>query len=249
MVLATVLVCFITGLLAATELYFFHQVIPDWKSVADPDTYYLDVMKVVGGPLLFTVFSIVMCVSQFGAGFTGQVSAARLVYGMGRDNVLPRAVFGYLSPRSQSPTRNILLVGALAFVGTVLLPFGTACDLLNFGAYLGFMGVNLSTFWCHYLRPLPGHRRHFLWDACLPLAGFLLCRCSGWACPGRRRSWAEPGCCSGWATAPIRPRASARGPSCSISNRRSRQTSVGADPGWAGKVRQLTLAATTIAEE
>ena len=174
-VLATVLVCFFTGLLSATELYFFHQVIPDWKSVADPNTYYLDVMKVAGGTMLFTVFSIIMSVSQFGAGFTGQVSAARLVYGMGRDNVLPRSLFGYLSPRRQNPTRNIILVGVLAFIGTVLLPFDTACDLLNFGAYLGFMGVNLSTFFCYYLKPTPGHRRHLLWDAVLPLAGFLLC--------------------------------------------------------------------------
>ena len=174
-VLATVLVCFFTGILSATELYLFHQVIPDWKSVADPNTYYLDVMKVAGGAMLFTVFSIIMSVSQFGAGFTGQVSAARLVYGMGRDNVLPRSLFGYLSPRTQNPTRNIILIGVLAFIGTVLLPFDTACDLLNFGAYLGFMGVNLSTFFCYYLKPAPGHRRHLLWDALLPLAGFLLC--------------------------------------------------------------------------
>ena len=174
-VLATVLVCFFTGVLSATELYFFHQVIPDWKSVADPNTYYLDVMKVAGGTMLFTVFSIIMSVSQFGAGFTGQVSAARLVYGMGRDNVLPRSLFGYLSPRTQNPTRNIVIVGVLAFVGTLLLPFDSACDLLNFGAYPGFMGVNLSTFCCYYLKPVTGHRRHLLWDAALPLAGFLLC--------------------------------------------------------------------------
>jgi amino acid transporter len=174
-VLATVLVCFLTGLLSATELYFFHQVIPDWKSVADPNTYYLDVMKVVGGPLLFTVFSVIMSLSQFGAGFTGQVSAARLLYGMGRDNVLPSALFGYLSPRRQNPSRNIILIGILAFVGTLLVPFDTACDLLNFGAYLGFMGVNLSTFFCYYLRPPEGHHRHFLWDAFFPLIGFGLC--------------------------------------------------------------------------
>ena len=121
--LATVLVCLLTGVLSALELYFFHQVIPDWKSVADPDTYYLDVMKAVGGPTLFVAFSIIMSVSQFGAGFTGQVSAARLVYGMGRDNVLPRSIFGHLSPRTQSPTRNILLIGFLAFIGTITLNF------------------------------------------------------------------------------------------------------------------------------
>lgn len=174
-VLATVIVCAITGIVSATLLYFFHQVIPDWKSVADPNTYYLDVMKVVGGPLLFTVFSIIMCVSQFGSGFTGQVSAARLVYGMGRDNVLPRSLFGYLSPRRQNPTRNIILIGVLAFIGTITIPFGLACDLLNFGAYLGFMGVNISTFVSYYLKPPPNHHRNLLWDAILPLGGALLC--------------------------------------------------------------------------
>jgi putrescine importer len=174
-VLATVLVCFFTGLLSATELYFFHQVIPDWKTVADPNTYYLDVMKVVGGSLLFTVFSVIMSVSQFGAGFTGQVSAARLLYGMGRDHVLPPGLFGYLSPRRQNPSRNIILIGILAFAGTLLVAFDTACDLLNFGAYLGFMGVNLSSFFCYYLRPPARHHRHVLWDAFCPLVGFGLC--------------------------------------------------------------------------
>jgi len=130
---------------------------------------------VVGGPLLFTVFSIIMSVSQFGAGFTGQVSAARLVYGMGRDNVLPRSLFGYLSPRSQNPTRNIILVGVLAFIGTIAIPFDAACDLLNFGAYLGFMGVNLSIFFSYFLKPPAEHRRRIVWDAILPLIGALLC--------------------------------------------------------------------------
>lgn len=174
-VLATVIVCLLTGVLSALMLYFFHQVIPDWRTVADPDTYYLDVMKAVGGPLLFIVFSVVMCISQFGAGFAGQVGAARLMYGMGRDNVLPRRFFAHLSARRQNPTYNIVLVGVLAFIGTITIPFATACDLLNFGAYLGFMGVNLSTFFTYYLRPPEGHRRRLLWDAVLPLTGALLC--------------------------------------------------------------------------
>jgi putrescine importer len=173
-VLSTVLIVAITGVLSAIELYFLHQVLPDWRS-ANPDTSYLDVMKTVGGTLLFVVFSIVMCVSQFGAGFSVQVSAARLLYGMGRDGVLPRTLFGYLSPRRGNPSRNILLVGALAFLGSVYVPFDNACDLLNFGAYIGFMGVNLATFISYFLRPPQGHGRNILWDAGLPACGFLLC--------------------------------------------------------------------------
>jgi putrescine importer len=175
MVLSTVLVVVVTGILSAVELYFLHQVLPDWRSAADPDTAYLEVMKTVGGSVLFTLFTVIMSVSQFGAGFSVQVNAARLLYGMGRDNVLPRSVFGYLSPRRQNPTRNIIMVGALAFIGTVTVPFDRACDLLNFGAYIGFMGVNLATVWSYFLHPQPQHRRNVLWDALLPMSGFLLC--------------------------------------------------------------------------
>jgi amino acid transporter len=176
-ILSMVLIVLITGVLSAIELYFLHQVLPDWRAVEpkDLDTSYLAVMRSVGGMTLFVAFSVVMSVSQFGAGFSVQVSAARLLYGMGRDNVLPRALFGYLSPRRGNPSRNIILVGILAFVGSVLVPFDHACDLLNFGAYVGFMGVNLATFISYFVRPPQNHRRNFLWDAALPACGFILC--------------------------------------------------------------------------
>ena len=175
MVLATVLVCFITGVLSAAELYLFQRVWPDWSTFPNLDTAYLDVMRLVGGALLFGVFSVVMSVSQFGAGFSGQAAAARLIYGMGRDNVLPRKIFGTLNPRTQNPARNILLVGIFAFAGALVIPFEVACDLLNFGAFLGFMGVNLATLWSHYIAPPQFYRRRFCRDAVLPIAGFVLC--------------------------------------------------------------------------
>jgi putrescine importer len=49
-------------------------------------------------------------------------------------------------------TYNILLVGAIAYCGAVGLnyignAYEHAGELLNFGAFLAFMGVNLSAFW------------------------------------------------------------------------------------------------------
>jgi putrescine importer len=176
-ILSMVLIVFITGVLSAIELYFLHQVLPDWRMVApqDLDTSYLKVMRTVGGIALLAIFSVVMSASQFGAGFSVQVSAARLLYGMGRDNVLPRVLFGYLSPRRGNPSWNIILIGVLAFVGSVWVPFDIACDLLNFGAYVGFMGVNLATIISYFIRPPQDHRRNFFRDAALPACGFLLC--------------------------------------------------------------------------
>lgn len=174
MVIATSLVVLITGLLSGVELYFLHLVLPNWRS-ADPNTSYLDVMQIVGGAPLFMAVLIVISVSQFGAGFSVQVNAARLLYGMGRDRVLPRGLFGYLSPVNRNPSRNIIAVGVVAFLGTVVIPFDHALDLLNFGAFLGYMGVNVSLVWGYWLHPPAGHRRNVLWDCLLPGCGFLGC--------------------------------------------------------------------------
>jgi amino acid transporter len=171
MVLATSLVVVITGLLSGVELYFLHLVMPDWRA-ADPNTSYLDVMRMVGGVPLFVALLIVISLSQFGAGFSVQVNAARLLYGMGRDRVLPRGIFGYLSPGNQNPSRNIVVVGALAFLGTVIIPFDHALDLLNFGAFLGYMGVNAATVWGYWFHPPAEHRRSMLWDCVVPTCGF-----------------------------------------------------------------------------
>jgi len=174
MVLATVLVAFIIGILCAVELYFLQSILPDWRST-DPNTSYLDAMRIIGGQGLFLTFLIIMSASQFGSGFSVQVNVARLLYGMGRDNILPRELFGYLSPTRQNPSRNILFVGALAFLGTLIIPFEHALDLLNFGAFLGFMGVNLAVVFSHFLRPPQGYTRKIGLDLLLPGAGFLGC--------------------------------------------------------------------------
>ena len=90
--------------------------------------------------------------AAFGSGLTGTLGAARLLFGMGRDGVLPRKFFGYLKPGSSTPTYNILLIGGVSFSGAVLLNYiGSAYqhagELLNFGAFLAFMGVNFACFW------------------------------------------------------------------------------------------------------
>jgi amino acid transporter len=165
MVRATVLVVAITGILNAVEMYFLHSVMPDWQ-VADPNTSYLDVMRIVGGSLLFTTFLGIMAISQFGSGFGVQVNAARLLYGMGRDGALPWC---------QNAARNILIVGVLAFLGTLLVDLDQGLDLLNFGAFLGYMGVNVATIWSYYVHPPEGHHRSLLRDLVLPTGGFVGC--------------------------------------------------------------------------
>ena len=175
-VLAMFIICLFTGVISSIQLYFFDMTWPDWNTFSNLDTAYLDIMHLVGGSLLFGLFSVIMSISQFGCGMTGQVSAARLLYGMGRDNIFPKKIFGYLSQKRKNPSRNIMLLGGFVFIGSLILPLEIGCDLLNFGAFLGYMGVNLATIWCYYIKPVNSqHHRNLFNDLLLPLIGFGFC--------------------------------------------------------------------------
>jgi putrescine importer len=119
--------------------------------------------------------ALLLVVANVGAGLTGQVGAARLLFGMGRDNVLPRRVFAYLDPKRNTPTRNIWVLGILAYVGSLLMSYELTAEVLNFGAFLGFMGVNLATIRQFYFLRQTGRNRQFFMDFVLPGLGFLFC--------------------------------------------------------------------------
>lgn len=173
--LATVLVCIFTGLFSGLQIYFAQRVWPDYQSFPNLKTAFMDVTRRVGGPLLFNALGAIMVVGGFGAAMGTQVGAARLLFGMGRDNVVPRKIFAYLDPKRNTPSYNIILIALFAFVGAMTLTFEQGAEALNFGAFLSFMGVNLAALWQFYVLPQVGRGRRFWADAFVPGLGFLFC--------------------------------------------------------------------------
>jgi putrescine importer len=181
---ATVLVCLFTGIFAGIEVYLGQRVWPNWHTFPNLETAFMDVCQRVGGMPLFQAMGAILVLAALGSGLTGGLGAARLLFGMGRDGVLPRKFFGHLHPNTSTPTYNILLIGLVAFAGAVVLnyvgnAYEHAAELLNFGAFLAFMGVNLSTFW-HFSIVVRSGRRRILGDAILPLIGFVFCALIWW---------------------------------------------------------------------
>jgi putrescine importer len=172
--LATVFVCLFTGLFGGLQIYLAQRVHPSFHDFANVETAFLDVTQVVGGPLLFHGLAVVVIVTNLGSGLTAQAGIARLLYGMGRDGVLPRPFFAYVSPKRRVPAYNLLLIGALAFGGCMLLNYEKAAELINFGAFLAFMGVNASVVRSFYFRRARGERR-VVADFLLPCLGFTFC--------------------------------------------------------------------------
>src|SRR5450631_1982898 len=183
--LAVVLTCIFAGVCSGIEAYLGARVWPDWRSFPEETTAFMDICNRVGGKVLFNSMASILIVAAFGSGLTGTLGAARLLFGMGRDNVLPKKFFGQLKPGTSTPTNNILLIGGLSFVGAVLLyhignAYEHAAELLNFGAFLAFMGVNFACFWQFSIKARAGYRRQLLVDALLPLIGFLVCSYFWW---------------------------------------------------------------------
>jgi putrescine importer len=173
--LAAVGVCLFTGLFGTLLVYFGQLVWPDYTSFPNPDTAFIDVTGRVGGPLLLQATAILLVVANIGAGLTSQVGAARLLFGMGRENVLPARIFARLHPVHQTPDLNVILLGVLAFAGAQFMSYELTAEILNFGAFLGFMGVNAAVIWQFWVRRRPEHKRNSVIDLILPLLGFLFC--------------------------------------------------------------------------
>jgi hypothetical protein len=87
---------------------------------------------------------------------------------MGRANALPRRVFGVIDGHTGIPRNNVIIVGACALLGAFLMTYQSGAELLNFGAFIAFMGVNIAAL-VHY--KFRSQEKVFL-PALMPALGF-----------------------------------------------------------------------------
>jgi len=181
--LATVLVCLITGILASVEVYAAQLVWPASQPYPDVDTAFVFVAGRAAGPWLFSLINITLLIATIGSGSGAQLGAARLLYGMGRSNAIPRKFFGAIEPVRQIPRNNVLFVAVIALIGGLTLSFERGVELLNFGALLAFMGVNAAAFFHYFVR----EGKRTLFNFLMPAAGFLTCLLLWWSLSWRAK--------------------------------------------------------------
>jgi putrescine importer len=170
--LATVLVCLITGVLASLEVYAAQLVWGSKPFAADKvESAFPLVAREAGGWFLFQLINFTILIANVGSGLGSQLGAARLLYGMGRSDGIPKKFFGVLEPKNQIPRNNVIFVGAIALVGAFLITYDQGAELLNFGALLAFMGVNAAAFVHYFLRA----KEKNWFDFFSPVLGFLIC--------------------------------------------------------------------------
>jgi putrescine importer len=178
--LATVLVCLLAGVLSAAEVYAAQLV---WGSKPFPadkvESAFPIVAQQIGGFFLFHLLNFTVLIANIGSGIASQLAAARLLYGMGRNDAIPRGFFGKIQPKRRIPANNVLLIGAVALIGGLLatwpaiFSYERGAELLNFGAFIAFMGVNAAAYVHYYHRAKVKKIGNLL----MPAVGFFFC---GW---------------------------------------------------------------------
>ena len=180
--LATVLVCLVTGVLSAVEVYAA-QLLWGSKEFSETDVVsaFAIISRQAGGAILFQIVNFTLLVANMGSGMGSQLAAGRLLYGMGRGNALPKAFFGAIEPKRRIPRNNIVTVGAFALVGAAMLQlfsdklgggaYEIGAECLNFGAFVAFMGVNAAAFVHHLRSPKRGNPVPYI----VPALGFFIC--------------------------------------------------------------------------
>ena len=197
--LATVYTCVVIGLLSALEVYIAQLIWPASEKFPDVDTAYVYVAA-RAWHYFFPIVGFTLLLANFGSGLGAQIGAARLLFGMGRSNALPKSFFGVVDEKHRIPRNNVVFVGVVALCGAFVLEavarlrtyvhwdqfaslkemgailngdqaYALGAEMLNFGALIAFMGVNAAAVVRYYIRA-PEKK---LINLIPPVLGFLIC--------------------------------------------------------------------------
>ena len=163
------------GIIFIVSTYFMQIYFPN-----DPKTYFEDVaatqpdiLQAVGGVAFKTIVLYFAIVTVMASGISAHAGVSRLMYVMGRDGVINKKIFGHISPKSFTPSYNILIVGAVA-LSAGFMSLDIVISMISFGALIAFTFVNLSVISRYALRDgRTKNLKDIVNYVIIPLFGFL----------------------------------------------------------------------------
>ena len=136
--------CAIVGVFVL-QCYVAALIQPDWANT-DMATGFFDSAELAGGPVFRKILLIVNIVAIGIANImNAQTATARMLYGMGRDGVIPR-IFGKVHPKYKTPWASAIFVGAGSLIVVLILNMSQLVRLVNFGALSSFILLNFAVF-------------------------------------------------------------------------------------------------------
>ncbi|WP_217131737.1 APC family permease [Leucobacter chinensis] len=147
---AILLTVVIGGAIFLIAGYFSQLRFPDWNVFAPGgDMQYVEdstlplIGQEVGGNVLQAVLTAAGFAATLASGLASHASVSRMLLVMGRNNVLPKKVFGYINPKTHTPTFNIVLTGLISMLA-IAFTLEMIAAFINYGALIAFTAVNLS---------------------------------------------------------------------------------------------------------
>ncbi|KRE50246.1 Putrescine importer PuuP [Paenibacillus sp. Soil724D2] len=161
-------------IIAASILYlvpsFLTQLVYPHLTFVDIDSAGFEIVKLVGGAALSSVFITVLILAIFTQGLSSVTSVSRLLFVMGRDSILPKRVFGSLHPKFNTPVTNIVIVSVVSLLALVI-SLDNAVKFVNFGALTAFFFVNISVIAQKYIKDKQRSPKQTFFFLIMPLIG------------------------------------------------------------------------------
>lgn len=173
---AILIICVGAGIVFVFESYMYQLAWPEgWKNFQEVDSAAFELVARVAGDTMSYIFSAAYVVGCVGTALAAQTSATRILFGMGRDGVLPKKIFAHVNKRFQTPTYNIIMIAVIS-LPAMFVSLDFIISIINFGALVGFVLVNLSVIGCYYVkrkyRKGVGNKIKYL---IVPLIGAVIC--------------------------------------------------------------------------
>lgn len=111
---AIFLIALIGGLVFIVVSYYIQAFFPTMDRFQDHEAALPEIALYVGGKLFQSIFICCTFINTLASGLASQASVSRLLYVMGRDNVIPRRYFGRLHGKWKTPVINIAIVGLIS---------------------------------------------------------------------------------------------------------------------------------------
>ena len=135
------------------QTYIASLVQPDWATwdTEHAENAFFYGTALVGGDLFRNIMLVVNIVAIGIANIANaQLAASRLLYGMGRDKVIP-SVFGKVHPKYQTPWVGSIFIGIIALVLS-FAGMSALATLVNFGALSAFIILNFAVFYYFFVK-------------------------------------------------------------------------------------------------
>lgn len=150
---AIFLTALVAGVIFIISTYFMQLYFPNapgsyFKNIAETQP---EILMLVGGSLFQAYVLGFAIVTVMASGISAHAGVSRLMYVMGRDGVINKKVFGHISPKSFTPSYNIIIVGIVALTAG-FMDLDIVISMISFGALTAFTFVNLSVISRYALR-------------------------------------------------------------------------------------------------